>query len=106
MAKFYGKIGYGITKKDDNKKGVYTNQIVEKDYYGEIRKNSRRIQSSGQVNDNIVVSNVISIIADSFANENLGNMLYVQYMGSKWKISSADIEYPRINLTIGDVYNG
>lgn len=106
MAKFHGKIGYGITQEDPNRPGVWKEEIIEKEYFGDIIKNTRKIQSSGLLNDNVIVSNDFSVIADSFAKENLGRMLYVEYMGSKWKIQYADVQYPRINLTVGEVYNG
>jgi hypothetical protein len=33
-------------------------------------------------------------------------MLYVEFMGAKWKISNVEVQYPRLILTIGEVYNG
>ena len=35
-----------------------------------------------------------------------GYMDVVKFMGAKWKISSVDVQYPRLRLTIGGVYNG
>ena len=37
---------------------------------------------------------------------NLGVMRYVKYGGMAWKIDRVEILYPRINLTVGGVYNG
>lgn len=104
MAKFYGEIGYGITV--ETSPGVYQEQITTRNYYGEIVKNSRRQQSSESVNDNVNISLEISILSDPFANDNFVSMLYVQYMGAKWKITNVDIQFPRLILTIGGVYNG
>lgn len=103
MGKFYGVIGYAETAKDDL--GVYKPAITEKHYYGDITKNFRRLESSGNVNDNINVANVISIVADPFANENFHAMRYVVYMGTKWKITNVEVQPPRLILTIGGVYN-
>lgn len=103
MAKFYGVIGYG--KKVNTKPGVWEERITEKSYYGDLIKNSRKLQNSGQVNDNVNVSNEISIISDPFANENFHSMRYVEFMGAKWKITNVDVQYPRLILTIGGVYN-
>lgn len=103
MAKYYGKIGYAIS--EEVKPGVWKKRITEREYFGDIIRNTRKLQSSGNLNDNIIVSNEISIVADPFANENFHSMLYVEYMGAKWKISNVEVQYPRLNLTIGEVYN-
>lgn len=103
MAKFYGIIGYGETI--ETRPGVWDKQITERPYYGDLSKNSRRLQSADKLNDNIVVSNEISIVADPFANQNFHSMLYVEFMGAKWKITKVEVQYPRLILTIGDVYN-
>lgn len=104
MAKYYGKIGYAIS--EEVKPGVWKKRITEREYFGDVNRNTRRLQSSGNLNDNIIVSNEISIVADPFANENFHSMLYVEFMGAKWKISNVEVQYPRLILTIGEVYNG
>lgn len=104
MNKFYGKIGYAITK--ETIPGVWVEQIVERSYYGDVIRNIRRLQSSENLNDNINVSNEISIVADAFANQNFHSMRYVEYMGTKWKVSGIEVKYPRLILSIGGVYNG
>lgn len=104
MNKFYGKIGYAITK--ETTPGVWVEQIVERSYYGDVIRNIRRLQSSENLNDDINVSNEISIVADAFANQNFHSMRYVEYMGTKWKVSSIEVKHPRLILSIGGVYNG
>ena len=104
MAKFCGNIGYIETV--EVKPGIWKEQIVERLYYGDLTRNTSRFQSSGGVNDDINISNNISIIADPYANENFHHMRYVEFMGSKWKITNVEVNYPRLILTIGGVYNG
>lgn len=104
MNKFYGKIGYAIS--EETVPGVWVERIVEHSYYGDVIRNIRRLQSSENLNDNINVSNEISIVADAFANQNFHSMRYVEYMGTKWKVSSIEVKYPRLILSIGGVYNG
>lgn len=104
MARFYGKIGYSVNV--EAAPGVWIPQITEREYYGDVMRNTRRIDSGQQINDNLNVSNIISIVADDFATENLPFMVYVEYMGNKWKITNVEILYPRLNLTIGGLYNG
>lgn len=104
MAKFYGVIGYGKTV--ETKPGVWEEQITERKYFGELVRNTRRLQSSGSLNDDVNVANEISIVADPFANQNFHSMRYVEFMGAKWKITDVEVSYPRLILTIGGVYNG
>ena len=104
MAKFYGAIGYAVT--EETTPGVWTERITERMYYGELVRNTRKIQTADQLNDNIDVANEISILADPFAYEKFHSMKYVEFMGAKWKITSVEVQYPRLILTVGGVYNG
>lgn len=104
MAKFYGVVGFVETVEIEP--GVWEEQNVERPYYGDVTRNTSRFQSSGGVNDDINVNNNISIVADPYANENFQHMRYVEFMGTKWKISNIEVQYPRLLLTIGGVYNG
>lgn len=108
MAKFYGKIGYVQTVEkvvDGRSTGVFEEQVVERSYYGDLYRNTRRLQSSEQLNDNIVISNEISIISDPYAQQNFHAIRYVEFMGTKWKVTNVEVQYPRLNLTLGEVYN-
>ena len=104
MAKFYGLIGYAITK--ETEPGIYEEVVVENAYYGDVLKDSRRLQERAKVNDDITISNRISIIADPFANNHFHSMRYVEMMGTKWKITDVEVAFPRLILSIGGVYNG
>lgn len=104
MAKFYGAIGYAVT--EETAPGVWEEQITERMYYGELVRNTRKLQAADQLNDNINVANEISILADPFAYENFHSMRYVEFMGAKWKVSNVEVQYPRLILTVGGVYNG
>lgn len=104
MSKWFGKIGYATTK--ETTPGVWEEIITEREYFGDVYRNTRKLQSASQVNDDINVSNEISIVADPFARDNFYSMRYVEFMGTKWKVSNIEVQYPRLNLTIGGVYNG
>lgn len=104
MAKFYGPIGYA--QQVETKPGVWEEQIVEKFYRGDVLRNTRRLQSTDKVNDDINVGNEISIVADPFANGNFHSMRYVGFLGTRWKVSNVDVQYPRLILTLGGIYNG
>ena len=104
MAKFYGKIGYGVTS--EIRPGVWDETITERPYYGDVNKLSRRLESSDKVIDDITISNEISILADPFAYENFSTIKYVEYMGAKWKINKVEVRFPRLLLVTGGLYNG
>ena len=103
MAKFYGAIGYA--ENVETEPGIWEERITERSYYGDLIRNVRNLQTSDSVNDDVNISNEISIIADPYAEQNFHKMRYVEFMGTKWKISSVEVLYPRLRLTVGGVYN-
>ena len=104
MGKWAGKIGFAVSK--ETVPGVWKDEIVPRTYYGDMTRNVRRLQSSGNLNDNLVITNELSIIADPYANENFHAIRYAEFMGTKWKISSVQVQFPRLILELGEVYNG
>lgn len=103
MAKFYGNIGY--VQSVEKRPGYWKEEIMERPYYGELVRNTRRLQTSDKVNDDINVANEISIVADPFANENIYSMKYVTFNGTKWKVANVEVQFPRLVLTLGGLYN-
>lgn len=104
MAKFFGVIGFAETV--ETEPGIWVEDIATRSYYGDIIRNTRRLQSSNSTNDDINISNEISIIADPYALQNFHSMRYVEFMGAKWKVSNIEVQYPRLILSVGGVYNG
>lgn len=104
MAKFCGKIGYAECIEVEP--GIWEDKITEREFYGELTRVNRRFQPSDKLNDDIDISNQISIVADPTAYQPFTSMKYVEFMGTKWKISDVEVQYPRLILTTGGVYNG
>lgn len=104
MAKFYGEIGYIETV--ETEPGIFEEQIIKRNYSGDLIRNTRRLQTTDQVNDNINISNELSIVADPYANDHFHNMRYAKFQGTAWKITNVEVQYPRLILTLGGVYNG
>lgn len=104
MAKFYGKIGYVLT--EETTPGVYTNNIIEREYRGDVNRIMRRWDAGEKVNEDIDVSNEISILSDPFAEQHFHLIRYVEWAGALWKVKSVTVERPRLRLAIGGVYNG
>lgn len=103
MGRFYGVIGYAETKQTSP--GVFEEIITERNYFGDMYRNSRRLESSGGVNDNININNEISIVADPYAIQNIHAIRYIEFMGAKWKITNVEVQYPRLKLTVGGLWN-
>lgn len=103
MAKYYGIIGFCVTK--ETEPGLWEEVFTERKYYGDLLSNFRKLQNSDGVNNDINIANKISIVADPFANENFHAMRYVEFMGAKWKVTDVEVQYPRLILTLGGLYN-
>lgn len=103
MAKFFGKIGF--TKTEETAPGVYREETTERDYRGDVLRNTRKWENGEHLNDDLNVNNQISIVADAYANENFFAMRYISWMGAYWKITNVEVQRPRLILTIGGVYN-
>lgn len=104
MGKWYGVIGFAETT--ETVPGVWTEQIIDRNYYGDLIRNTRRLQSADKVNDDINISNELSIVSDPYAINNFHSMRYAEFMGAKWKITNIEVRYPRLILTLGGLYNG
>lgn len=104
MAKWYGKVGYVETI--ETAPGVWEEKVTERPYFGDSIRNTRLLQSSGGVNDNINIGNQISIVADPYAVDHINDMRYVEFQRSNWKVTTVDVQHPRLILTIGGLYNG
>lgn len=104
MAKYFGTIGFAEPKHDNL--GVWVDaNVVEKEYYGDVERNTRRLQNTQDLNDDISISNIISIIGDPYINDNYFNIRYATFMGQKWKVINVDVQFPRLKLTLGGLYN-
>ena len=104
MAKWYGKIGYAESV--ETSPGIWKEQITERNYYGDLTRNARRLQAADKLNDDINIVNELSIVSDPYAMDNFHAMRYAEYAGAKWKINNVEVQYPRLILTLGGLWNG
>lgn len=105
MARFFGEVGY-VQESVETAPGVYENQIIEKSYYGDVIRNTRKLQDGQKVNDDISVQNSISIVADEYAGEHFFAIRYVRWAGALWRVTDVEVQHPRLLLRLGEVYNG
>jgi len=105
MAKFYGSIGYNMGTVE-TAPSVWEESIIELPYYGDVLRNTRRYEKGDSLNDNLVLNNLISIVADAFAIQHFSAIRYIKWMEASWKVTNVEVQRPRLILTIGEVYNG
>jgi hypothetical protein len=105
MAKFYGPIGY-VLEQVEVTPGNWQDVVAERYYSGDVIREVSRMRDGKNLNDDLVVDNRISIVADPYAYEKFQVMRYIRWMGANWEITSVEIQRPRLILTIGGVYNG
>jgi hypothetical protein len=105
MARFFGRVGYA-TGPTESAPGVWVEGIVEREYYGDILQNIRRLQEGPSVNPDLDVQNSISVVADAYAMEHFFAIRYVVWAGVYWTVTSVEVQSPRLLFRLGEVYNG
>lgn len=105
MARYYGFIGYA-DEMTETAPGLWEEKIVERPYYGDTMRNTRQLQTSDSINDNVNIGNQISIVADPYAESHIYAMRYATFQGTKWKVTSVDVQRPRLILSLGGLWNG
>lgn len=103
MPKYYGTIVFAKTR--ETAPDVWTEEITEREYSGDVLRIQRRWQGSEHLNDDLTISNKLSILSDPYAYNNFQSIRYATWMGAKWKVTSVEVAYPRLLLDLGGVYN-
>lgn len=103
--RFFGAVGY-VGQQVEQKPGVFVEQIVEKQYYGDILRNTRQLREGESLNNDLTVGNSISIVADAYANEHFHAIRFVEWAGACWDVEDVQVVSPRLVLRLGGVYNG
>lgn len=104
MAKYAGLVGY-VTQ-EEVEVGVWAPVEDEHMMRGDIIGKGNSFTQADKVNDDINLSNRISLMGNEFAWKNYTHIRYVHYLGEKWKVTSIDVQRPRIIVTLGGVWNG
>lgn len=104
MVKYFGNIGYSTVS--EIRPGVVEDVITERPYYGDILRLQRRDDVTENLHSDILIRNEFSIMADAFAHEHFFEMKYITWQNVRWQISDIEVEYPRLRVRIGGIYNG
>jgi hypothetical protein len=106
MARFYGEVGYSDTVESPADSGIWKDVITEYSYFGDVVRNTRKLDNGDKVVSDISVGNSISIVADDQANEHFFKIRYVRWAGTLWTVDDVEVQRPRLVLRLGSVYNG
>ena len=98
--------GYIYTAESFEGSGVYEENEVTRSYAADTIKKRSSWPSADKQNDDISFNNELSIIADGYAFNNFQFLKYVIFKGTKWEVSSVELDYPRLIVSFGGVYNG
>lgn len=102
--KFFGKVGY--VESVETAPGVWSEQITERNYYGDVLRDTRNLDPTSTLIDNFTISNQFSVVADDYAYKHFQYLRYVEYLGVKWKVTTVDTLYrPRLIINVKGVYN-
>ena len=107
MARCYVKIGFLKADAEmENRPSRYKPELEERYYAGDLLKNHAKTQSADKTVDDFTINNDISIVADPYALNHFSSMKYVEFMNTLWEVQSVTVEYPRLRISFGGLYNG
>lgn len=106
MARFYGKIGYGVP--GELVDGVWSDTIKERDLNGKyLNETVSHDQDDEKVNADMRFSSRISVVADPFIEGHFSDIKYIiDEGGVYWVVTSVELKRPRLVLSTGGVYHG
>jgi hypothetical protein len=105
--KWHGKVGFETQVEvslGPGKATVWKPEIVERHYYGDIMPTRKRYDNGDKVNNDISITNQISLISDPYGNQNFYNMKWIEWRGRKWQITEITVEPPRLTVNLGGEY--
>lgn len=106
MARFHGPVGYGESVESPPDSGVWVDEITEHIYFGDVIQSTRKLQEGEHLNNDLLVMNMISIVANQYAFQHFFKIKYVGWMGALWTVTKVEVRSPRLILSLGSVYNG
>jgi hypothetical protein len=106
MARFHGRVGYGESVETESGSGIWADVITEREYTGDVIQVRRGLDPTADYNTTLTVQNIISIVADDYANDRFFAIRYVAWMGALWTVTDIQVQRPRLLLSLGEVYNG
>ena len=109
--RYFAKLGYRYTEEQKDSEGrpngIYKEIYIERPYKAEVMSSGYQNQQGEGINDDYKITNKFSVLAcDAFTLSHLNSIIWIEYLNVKWKVTSVDIQRPRLIISIGGEYNG
>ena len=108
--RYCAKIGFRWTDEERLEDGtptsVWKEFYAERTYKADVMSNGYRNQQGEGINDDYKINNKLSLLAcDAFTLSHLNSVIFCELYGVKWKVTSVDIQRPRLIVTLGGEYH-
>lgn len=100
--KWYGQIAY--SHQEETSPGIIEDKPIVRNYIGDLLSNRKSNQTNDSINDDISITNQLSVVCDAYLLNSFHDILYVTFGGAKWKVSSVEVQPPRLILSFGSLY--
>lgn len=104
MTRFRGIIGLNRGPVESSP-GIFEESIDELEVVGDLMSLGLRWPGAG-MQDGLSAKHILSIITPEDESVDFNEVVYVEWNGRKWNVVSIEFKRPRINLTLGGLYNG
>lgn len=103
--KYAGKVGF--VESGNAGRGIWKDVVEERFMYGDVTSDTRRTELGDRTIPDYHINAQFSLVADAYCYDHLAYLRYVTYRGVKWEVTSVvPTNFPRINVTVGSIYNG
>lgn len=104
MSRYWGSIGInrGLV---ESSPGVYEPNIEEIEVNGEIRSIGARWQNA-KLGETIRARHVLSIVTPEDSISDFAETVYIWWQTKRWSVVSIEYKRPRVELSLGGLYNG
>lgn len=96
----------GYAKQEEVEPGIFEDVITERRIRGDLLGDVQRRNAAITINDEITITNRLSVIADKYINDNMNALVYVKLDGVYWKVSSIENQRPRLLIYFGGMWHG
>lgn len=104
MAKYAGLVGYAT--QEEVSPGVWENVVIEYKMRGDIIRAEVANDLGDTIHDDLRMANQFSLTGHPYAMAHYEDMVYVVFNGRKWKVTSVELQHPRLLVNVGGKYNG
>lgn len=104
MTRFRGNIGLNRGPVETSP-GIFEQLIEDVEVVGNLLSLGFRWPEVG-MQDSLSAKHILSIITPEDESVDFNEVVYVEWNGRKWNVNSIEYKRPRINLTLGGLYNG